>query len=41
MATVYALDEGGNRIATLSAEDIVAAIKAAIETGEVPAELKA
>ena len=37
---VYALDEGGNRIETLSAEQILEAIETAIKTGEIPAELQ-
>lgn len=39
--TVYALDSGGNRIATFSAEQILEAINAAITTGEIPSELTA
>lgn len=38
---VYALDEGGNKIATFSAEQILEAINAAITTGEIPSELTA
>lgn len=37
---VYALDDGGNRVETLSAEKILEAIQTAIATGEIPAELQ-
>lgn len=38
---VYALDAGGNKIATLSTEQILEAIQEAISTGEVPETLTA
>lgn len=38
---VYALDAGGNKIATLTTAQILEAIAEAIETGQVPSELKA
>lgn len=38
---VYALDVGGNRVETLTADQIIAAINAAISTGEIPKELAA
>ena len=37
---VYALDQGGNKIVTLSAAQILAAIQSAISTGKIPAELE-
>ena len=37
---VYALDQGGNKIVTLSAAQILAAIQSAISTGEIPPELE-
>lgn len=39
-STVYAIDEGGNRIPTLSGEKIIEAIQTAIATGEIPDELQ-
>lgn len=40
-STVYALDAGGNKIETLTKEQILAAIQAAVETGQIPETLAA